>query len=402
MNDPDTRHGAIGSSSRLARFSILNWLMTHRLRAVVIVALGTLVGTSTFVAVVSAGGLRDIATEDFDPAAAAAALAAMSASQADAALDDIYAPDLDDLDDSEARRLRVIADEEELARQLRLMATGEADDFSSQYQPGTPMPDSMFNTVLLIGADESGYLADVIIYVLIPSDGSAPLMSSLPRDLYLPNRCSQSFARINESLGGCPGVASGPELLALTVSDFTGVEVDHYARVNFAGFKSVVDWMGGITVCVDYPTRDYKSQLDIGAGCSTVGGEQALAWVRSRSAAEQLIDGVWKPAGVSDFQRQRRQQQVLFQFARKLAAHTSVGSLSAALQNLSSAVRMDSGWSVGEAASLAFRYRNIDESDVKRLSIPVADYRTSLGAQVLIPVRSFTETLVSAYPAAGS
>lgn len=133
-----------------------------------------------------------------------------------------------------------------------------------------------------------------------------------------------------------------------------------------------------------------------------MGGEQALAWVRSRSAAEQLIDGVWKPAGVSDFQRQRRQQQVLFQFARKLAAHTSVGSLSAALQNLSSAVRMDSGWSVGEAASLAFRYRNIDESDVKRLSIPVADYRTSLGAQVLIPVRSFTETLVSAYPAAGS
>ncbi len=227
-------------------------------------------------------------------------------------------------------------------------------------------------------------------------------MVSLPRDLYLPNRCSRSFARINESLGGCPGVASGPELLALTVSDFTGVEVDHYARVNFAGFRNVVDWMGGVTVCVEYPTRDPRAQLDIPAGCNTVGGEQALAWVRSRSAAEQFVDGEWVPAGISDFQRQRRQQEVLFQFARKFAAYTSVGSLSSAFQNLASAVRMDAGWSVGEAASLAFKYRNLDESDVRRFSIPVADHRTSLGAQVLVPRESFTKTLTKAYPAAGA
>ncbi|MDH3518448.1 MAG: LCP family protein, partial [Acidimicrobiia bacterium] len=338
MTNLDAGRPDLGFAARFWESFIVQWLLTHRLRALTIVLLGALVGTSTYVAVVSAGGLRDIATEDFDPAAAAAALAAMSAAQADAQLDEVYAPDLASLEDSEARKLQLISDEEELARQLRLMATGEADDFSSEYVAGTPVPDSMFNTVLLIGADESGYLADVIIYILIPSDGSAPLMASLPRDLYLPNRCSRSFARINESLGGCPGVASGAELLALTVSDFTGVEVDHYARVNFAGFRNVVDWMGGVTVCVDYPTRDPKSRLDIPAGCSTVGGEQALAWVRSRSAAEQLIDGVWKPAGVSDFQRQRRQQAVLFQFARKLAAYTSVGSLSTALQNLSSAV----------------------------------------------------------------
>jgi LCP family protein required for cell wall assembly len=264
-----------------------------------------------------------------------------------------------------------------------------------------PLPDEMFNSVLLIGADASGFLADVLIYVLLPSDGSTPIMVSLPRDLYLVDECSGGYARINSALGGCRGVASGPELLSLTVKDFTGVEVDHFARVNFSGFEWVVDQLGGATVCVgDRPIRDPKSGLDLGPGCHEADGATTLAWVRSRNPEYQGEDGAWTRPGGSDFDRQAKQQEILFQLARKLTSASSVGSLSSILSNLSSVVRTDSGWGAGEMASLAFQYRSLDPSSVRRLSISIQNYRTPGGAQVLIPARRFNDTLAAVYPAA--
>ena len=129
------------------------------------------------------------------------------------------------------------------------------------------LPDSMFTSYVLIGSDLSGYLADTIILVLLPSDGSVPILASLPRDLYLPTACGGEYARINSTLGGCKGVASGPELLSLTVEDFTGISIDHFAQVGFSGFAQIIDVLGGVQVCVDYPTRDIKAELDIEAGC---------------------------------------------------------------------------------------------------------------------------------------
>ena len=165
-------------------------------------------------------------------------------------------------------------------------------------------------------------------------------MVSIPRDLYVPNRCTRTYNRINTNLGGCKGYATGSELLALAVEDFTGIEVDHFARVSFDGFKRVVDGLGGVTICVDYPTRDAKSHLNIETpGCFVADGETTLAWVRSRHT-EQFIDGEWKRVAASDFSRQSREQNVLFQLARKLSSYSSVGSLTTALDNLSYAVRM--------------------------------------------------------------
>ncbi len=261
------------------------------------------------------------------------------------------------------------------------------------------LPDEMFTSILLIGADASGYLADVMIYVLIPEDGGPPMMVSLPRDLWLPNPCTGGYTRLNANLGGCKGSASGPELLSIAVEDFTGISVDHFARVNFQGFKTVIDRMGGVTVCVDAPTRDVKAELEIPAGCSQADGATALGWVRSRSA-EQLVGEEWKPIPSSDFTRQRHQQDVLFQLGRKLATYSSVASLGNALSNLASAVRLDDGWSIVDIAALAFRYRNLTEDEIVRLKIPTSDYITSGGAYVLRPTERFNDVLAEVYPAA--
>ncbi len=261
------------------------------------------------------------------------------------------------------------------------------------------LPDEMFTSILLIGADASGYLADVVILILIPEDGASPMMVSLPRDLWLPNPCTERYGRLNATLGGCKGTASGPELLSVAVEDFTGVTVDHFARVNFDGFRSIIDRMGGVSVCVEAPTRDIDAGLELEAGCIVADGATTLAWVRSRKA-EQLVGETWAPIASSDFTRQRHQQDVLFQLARKLRSYESVASLGKALSNLSSAVRLDNAWSIIDVATLGFRYRNLTEEDIVRLSVPTSDFITGGGAYVLLPAEKFNAVLARAYPPA--
>ena len=262
------------------------------------------------------------------------------------------------------------------------------------------LPDGMFETVLMMGADATGYLADSIILALFPEGGAPPALVSIPRDLYLYNFCSEDFRRVNANLGGCTGFANGPELLAMAITDFTGVEVDHFARVDFEGFVELVDGLGGVEVCFEYPTRDEKAHLDITEpGCYS-DGATALAYARSRNA-RQLVEGEWQQAWRSDFARQRHQRELLLKLAGGLQSSSHI-ELVARLRNLSHTLRLDRGWSVVEAVDWAWRYRDLSPSQVSQLSIPVEDYRSAEGAQVLVPTLSFNEVLADWWaPAAG-
>ena len=264
----------------------------------------------------------------------------------------------------------------------------------------TKLPDGMFDSVLLMGADASGFLADTIILALFPEDGSAPALISIPRDLYLYNLCSEDFRRVNANLGGCTGYANGPELLALAIEDFTGVAMDHFVRVDFDGFVELVDGLGGIEICFDYPTYDEKAQLDITEpGCRTADGATSLAYARSRNA-RQLVDGEWQRAWSSDFSRQRHQQDLLLTLSGQLQLDSPAGLL-ATMASLSHTLRLDRGWSITEAVDWAVRYRDLAPSQVTRLTIPVADYQAPSGAQVLVPTRSFRKVVSEWWGPAG-
>lgn len=384
---------------------ITEWIADNPLRSVITVLIGLMLGVGAFVGVQAISAFNAVATEDFDPDSAGQALEGRS----DVEIADDIAAQLmaseeqlrQEAADREARALT----EAEIQQQLEaLAAEWEAARNRPFVVPNTispPLPDDMFTSILLIGSDASGFLADTMILVLLPSDGASPIMASIPRDLYLSNQCTGGYRRVNSSLGGCRGVASGPELLSLTVQDFTGIEVDHFARVNFSGFASVVDQLGGTQVCVgDRPVRDVKSGLELGPGCHWADGATTLAWVRSRNPEFQNEDGTWVQPGGSDFDRQAKQQEILFQLADTLTSVSSVGSLSSTLSNLSSVVRTDSGWTIAEMAQLGWRYRNVGPSSVTRIRIPIRNYTTSAGAQVLIPAETFNETLSAVYPAA--
>lgn len=376
----------------------MDWITSHPLKSLLTVVLGIGLGLGLF----AYDGFNAFASDPaLDTESAGRALNERSSDEVQDGvreyLEQQAAALRDQALEEEERRARAA----ELEAELRELERGGATTPLEIPQAVSPaLPDDMFESILLIGSDASGFLADTIINVLLPSDGSTPLMVSIPRDLYLNDACTERYQRINQSLGGCSGVAGGPDLLAINVETFTGIAVDHYARVNFAGFATVVDRLGGTQICTgDYPIRDLKSGLALDAGCQQADGAQTLAWVRSRSP-EIFRDGTWVSAAGSDFDRQRKQQEILFQLADILSSYDSIGALTGALQNLSSAVRMDAGFGVADAASLGFRYRGIGPGDVIRLSIPVENYRTGAGAQVLIPSRSFNDILSASYPPA--
>jgi len=363
------------------------------LRVAVVVVGGLLLGVVSFFVFTAWRGFEGIPTEGFDPARAAAAVDALTAAERDEAL----RAQLAWIDSLAAKEAENYAEEQQAVEELYDQLAARKP-FTSPYAVAPPLPDEMFETYLAIGADASGFLADTIILAMIPAEGGAPIVVQVPRDLYLPNPCLTVYARANTALGGCAGVASGPELVALVLQGFTGVEVDHFARVNFSGFAAVVNALGGVEICVDNEIRDDKSGLHLPAGCSHTDGEQTLAWVRSRNP-QILVDGSWESAGGSDFWRQSHQLEILFQLAGRLNDFGSLANFTGVMESAAGAMKLDSGWSIGDAASMAWRFKGIGPDEIVKLTLPVKDHRAG-GAAVLIPAAGFNPVLAKVYPAA--
>ncbi|MEA3336098.1 MAG: LCP family protein [Chloroflexota bacterium] len=169
-------------------------------------------------------------------------------------------------------------------------------------------------TMLLLGVDQrpddySPPRTDNIIVVTVDPDTGNAGMISLPRDLYVPIPGFEQGGKINTAyvVGETSDYPGGGGALAKnTVSEFLGYPVDYYVKINFDGFEKVIDLLGGIDVVVpntihdeEFPTIDYGySTFHIDAGDQHLDGETALKYVRVRNTD-------------SDFERARRQQQVL-------------------------------------------------------------------------------------------
>jgi LCP family protein required for cell wall assembly len=103
-----------------------------------------------------------------------------------------------------------------------------------------------------------------------------PVLISIPRDSYVPIP-GHGENKINAALG-----FGGPPLLIQTVENVTGLRIDHYMGIGFGGLVSVVNEVGGVNICLPAPLKDYDSGANLKAGCQTLDGDQALAFVRDR------------------------------------------------------------------------------------------------------------------------
>ena len=139
---------------------------------------------------------------------------------------------------------------------------------------------------LATGGDVGTGRTDTILVVHIPGLlSSAPTtMVSIPRDSYV-DIPGHGMDKINAAFA-----IGGPSLLAQTVEQDTGLRLDHYAEVGFAGFGDVVDALGGVRVCPMDPINDPLAGIDLPAGCQTLDGPNALGYVRTRATPRADLD----------------------------------------------------------------------------------------------------------------
>lgn len=274
----------------------------------------------------------------------------------------------------------------------------EAGDEPPAEIPGTTAPEQAYETFLLIGGDEVSGAADVILYLVQPTNGTDAFMVSLPRDLYVENACTGGNSRINALIHGCASKdINGPSLLSYTVGQFTGIEVDHFAKFDFDGFEEIIDAVGGVEICVDYAVRDKKAQLALPEGCTKATGEQALAWVRSRHTL-QNVNGSWKSVpGASDLLRNQHQQDVIIELFKELKSFDSPSELTAQVAGLADAFVLDDTLSITDAVGLAWAIRDIDLANINRLEIPVRLTRSKSGQSIIVATVPFDELLVTVY-----
>lgn len=180
--------------------------------------------------------------------------------------------------------------------------------------PEQPVEDRDRITVLLLGVDQRPddpsppRTDNMVVITAEPKTGKIGMIS-LPRDLFVPIPGYDTSGKINTAyfvgeVEHYPG--GGGALAKKTVGEFLGYPIDYYVKVNFDGFVQAVDAIGGIDVDVpktihdeQYPTIDYGyTTFHIDAGQHHLDGETALMYARTRHADD-------------DFQRARRQQQVL-------------------------------------------------------------------------------------------
>ncbi|NUK05819.1 LCP family protein [Streptomyces lunaelactis] len=152
--------------------------------------------------------------------------------------------------------------------------------------------------------------------MMILHDGSnGPTLISLPRDsdVEIPSFVGSESGKTFPAKGrhtklNAAYAEDGPELLVRTVEHNTGLRIDHYVEIGFAGFANIVDAIGGVEIDIPKAFKDKNSGADFQAGKQTLDGEQSLAFVRTRYAF----------AG-SDLDRTKNQQKFLAALASQTA-----------------------------------------------------------------------------------
>ena len=127
---------------------------------------------------------------------------------------------------------------------------------------------------LHVGTDAGTENSDSLM--LLHMGGGRPVLISIPRDSYVPIP-GHGTNKINAALG-----FGGPTLLIQTIENATGLNISHYLGIGFGGLVSVVNGVGGVNMCLPAALHDYDSGANLPAGCHTLDGAQALAFVRDR------------------------------------------------------------------------------------------------------------------------
>jgi len=220
----------------------------------------------------------------------------------------------------------------------------------------------------------SGQRSDTTLLVHLSGDRKSAVVVSIPRDSMTkaPRDCKDPNNKVadgpvrqwnaNFSLGG-------PACLIRTLEGNTGIFVDHFMVLNFLGFKSMVDALGSVEVCVPTAVNDPKSHLKLPAGRSEVTGSQALAFVRVRHNIGN---------DASDLGRINRQQAFLSAMVQEATSSKLLlrpDRLFRFLDAATKSLTTDTGLAnLNAMREVAQSVVGLKTSQVKFVTVPIEDY----------------------------
>ncbi|MFF3121000.1 LCP family protein [Streptomyces sp. NPDC057908] len=221
------------------------------------------------------------------------------------------------------------------------------------------------------GGNVSGARSDTAMVVHIPEGRTKAVAVSIPRDTLVTRpECTKAdgsaVPSANRVMFNSVYSQVGPACVVKTVEKMSKVRIDHYLEINFAGFKDLVDAIGGVTVDVPQDIHDKSSGLDLTAGPHKLDGTQSLAYVRTRHG---IGDG-------SDLGRIGLQQQFLLALLSEVKSQDLLSSPTSTYKIANSATKSlttDDGLaSLTSLSKFARSMNGVDPGTMETIMLPVA------------------------------
>lgn len=257
----------------------------------------------------------------------------------------------------------------------------------------TPWDGQERMTLLFLGLDRRpgenglGYRTDTIILISIDPATNEVGLLSIPRDLYVAVPGYSARQRINTAmaLGELQRTGYGPSMALLTVQQNFNIPIDDYFVADFTALVALIDAIGGIDVNVEKPITDYQfpdmnygyDPLVLSPGLQHMDGYTAQKYARTRH-------------GDSDFDRARRQQDVLFAIRDQLLSLESLPSMVLQAPSLYASVQENvvTSMTLEEMLRLALYVKDVPQANIHTAVLDadyVSDFMTDEGADVLVP-----------------
>jgi len=219
------------------------------------------------------------------------------------------------------------------------------------------------------GLTEGGQRSDTTILIHLSADRKHAYGISIPRDSMV-NRpeCKESDGSISAPAYAMWNEAysiGGPACTESQVEQLTGIRIDHFVVVNFEGFKSMVDAIGGVQVCIPQTWDDRAHGIYLPAGTRKISGNQALEYVRIRHI--EGTDG-------SDLGRIKRQQAFVGSMVSQVLSSKTLSNPIKVVKFLNAATKsltVDPGLKdLTKIAGLAEQFKSIGLDKIQFLTVP--------------------------------
>ncbi|WP_406318522.1 LCP family protein [Streptosporangium sp. NBC_01639] len=257
------------------------------------------------------------------------------------------------------------------------------DRLNVESQLGARPPETGALNVLVVGSDSregeankkygqhmqgQGERTDTIMLLHISPNRDKATLLSFPRDSVVQapacqNPTTKAVVPAGLKMINATFNEGGIVCTWKTIEALTQIRLNHFVKVDFAGFKGIVDALDGIEICLPEDVSDKKAKLELSKGRQVVKGETALAYVRARYS---LGDG-------SDISRIKRQQVFLQQVMKKATSSdllTDFGKLSNFLTAATSSMTVDTKLTVERMVEIAQSAKSLTAKGLQAVTVP--------------------------------